>query len=151
MESKNIQEPIIKLSNFHDESLKSFSPNKNYQAEIKSKKETQFKTINNYSKEIIIPSKKKDMNILNEIKPKLIKGNLPSVFNLIEKRQSSYDKINNSDKKNINNSNTNINIERKNGSPLLKINEYASYTEQKGFKNFIPKINNFFREKSSKR
>ena len=147
MESKNIQEPIIKLNNFRDESLKSFSPNKIYQAEIKSQKEKQFKTINNYSKEIIIPSKKKDMNILNEVKPKLIRGNLPSVFNLIEKRQSSYDKINNSDKK-INNSNTNINIERKNGSPLVKINEYASYTEQKGFKNFIPKINNFFREKT---
>ena len=148
MESKNlISEQLTKSNNFRDEAFKAFSPPKIYNPELKSKNETQFKTINNYSKEIFISSKIKDMSILNQAKPKILKGTLPPVFNIVEKRNSSCDKKNNSEK-NINISNKKIDLERKDGSPLLKINEYASNTEQKGFKNYNPKINNYFREKT---
>ena len=143
MESKPISEPTFKEHNFRDESLKSLSPSKIYHLEMKLKKGSQFKTINNNSKELFI-STKKNMN-LNQIKPKLIKGKLPSVFNIIEKRNSSYDKKENSEQK-FNNSN--INKERKDESPIMKIKDYASNTEQKGFKNYNPKINNYFREKA---
>ena len=148
MESKNIiSEQTIKSNNFRDETIKAFSPLKFYNQELKTKIESQFKTINNHSKEIIISSKIKDMSTLNQVKPKLLKGTLPSVFNIVEKRQSSFDKKNNSDKK-IDISNKKINLERKECSPPLRMNEYASNTEQKGFKNYNPKINNYFREKA---
>ena len=144
MESKLNSEPTFKANNFRDESLKSFSPSKIYHLEMQSKKTSQYKTINSNSKELFI-STKKNMNS-NQIKPKLLKGTLPSVFNIIEKRYSSYDKKEYSEKK-FNNSNFNINKERKDESPIMKINEYASNTEQKRFKNYNPKINNYFRER----
>ena len=145
MESKLNSEPAFKANNFRDESLKSFSPSKIYHLEMQSKKTSQFKIINRNSKELFI-STKKNMNS-NQIKPKLLKGSLPSVFNIIEKRYSSYDKKEYSEKK-FNNSNININKERKDESPKMKIKEYASNTEQKRFKNYNPKINNYFREKA---
>ena len=91
MESKNISESSFKCNNFRDEALKSYSSQKFNKKEINPKKASQFKTINN-SKEILIFSKKKNLNELNQIKPKLVKMGLPSVFNIIEKRHSSYDK-----------------------------------------------------------
>ncbi len=144
MEQKLISEPTIKPNNFRDESLKLYSQSK-FSPKINIKKESKFKTINNNSKEIIISSKKKDVDALNRIKPKLLKGNLPQVFNVIEKRYSSCDKKNFSEKK-FNNSNSNINKERNDISPIIRMKDYASNTEQKGFKNYNPKINNYFRE-----
>ena len=146
MEQKLISEPTQKSNNFRDDSLKSYSISK-FSPEINIKKESKFKTINNISKEIIISSKKKDIDNLNRIKPKLLKGNLPQVFNVIEKRHSSCDQKNYSEKI-FNNSNSNINEKRKDISPILKIKDYASNTEQKGFKNYNPKVNNYFREKA---
>ena len=84
---------------------------------------------------------------LNKIKPKLLKGALPKVFNIIEKRHSSYDKNDKDYSEKIFN-NSNINKERKDESPIMKLKEYTSNTEQKGFKNYNPKINNYFREKA---
>ena len=144
MEKKIISEPTINSNNFRDEALKFYSPPSFQAQDIKLKKESKFKTINNNSKEIFISSQKKDIDTLNHIKPKLLRGNLPKVFNVIEKRHSSCDKKNYSDKK-LNNSNE---LERKDESPIMKIKEYASNTEQKGFVNYNPKINNYFREKA---
>ena len=47
MESKLISEPTFKINNFRDESLETLSPHKYYHLEMKPKKESQFKTINN--------------------------------------------------------------------------------------------------------
>ena len=146
MEQKRISEPIQKSNNFRDDSLKSYSLSK-FSPEINVKKESKFKTINNITKEIIISAKKKDIDNLNRIKPKLLKGNLPQAFNVIERRHSSCDKKKFSEKI-FNNSNNNINEKRKDVSPILKIKDYASNTEQKGFKNYKPKLNNYFREKA---
>jgi len=148
MESKLISEPTFKINNFRDESSKALSPDKIYLLEMKPKEEPQFKSINNNSKELFISSKKKDMS-LNKIKPKLLKGTLPQVFNIIEKRHSSYDKKDKDySEKKFNNSNININKERKDESPIMNLKDYTSKTEQKGFKNYNPKINNYFRAKA---
>ena len=147
MEQKLISEPTIKPNSFREESLNNFIPSILYQQEEKIKKASQFKTINNNSKEIFISSKKKDLETLIHTKPKLLKGNLPKVFNVIEKRHSSCDKKKYSDNK-FNNSNYNLNLERKDISPVMKTKEYASNTEKKGFHNYNPKINNFIREKA---
>lgn len=147
MEQKLISEPTIKPNSFREESLNNFIPSILYQQEEKIKKASQFKTINNNSKEIFISSKKKDLETLIHTKPKLLKGNLPKVFNVIEKRYSSCDKKKYLDNK-FNNSNYNLNLERKDISPVMKTKEYASNTEQKGFHNYNPKINNFIREKA---
>ena len=144
MEQKISSEPTINSNNFRDEALKFYSPPSFQPQDMKLKKESKFRTINNNSKEIFISSKKKDMDTLSHIKPKLLRGNLPKVFNVIEKRHSSCDKKNYSDKK-LNNSNA---LERKDESPIMKMKEYASNTEQKGFVNYNPKINNYFREKA---
>ena len=147
MESKNISESSFKCNNFRDEALKSYSSQKFNKKEINPKKTSQFKTINN-SKEILIFSKKKNLNELNQIKPKLVKIGLPSVFNIIEKRHSSYDKKKTNSEQTFSNSNIHVNVQRKNESPIIKINEYSSSTGQKGFKSYRPKFNNYFREKA---
>ena len=147
MDQKTISESSFKYNGFRDESLKSFSSQKFCEKEINPKKQSKFKTINN-SKEILIFSKK-DLNEINLIKPKLIKAGLPSVFNIIEKRHSSYDRKKKNSEQTFSNSNIHINIQRKDESPIIKINEYSSNTEQKGFKNYNKniKFNNYFRGK----
>ena len=149
MKPKLFQQSPLKSINKREEILKTFSPSKFLQYENNSKKECRFKTIttiNNCSNENFISSKIKEDNS-NPAKPKLIKGNLPSVINIIEKLKFSYDRINLSYKK-INNSNNTNNLikEKRNESPILKINEYASNTEKQGFKKYKPKYNNYFRE-----
>ena len=144
----NIKSPE-KSFNKNEEILKTFSASKFIQYENNTKKDCRFKTItniNNHSNEIFISSKIKEDNP-NEVKPKLLKGSLPSVFNIIEKIKSTYNKANLSYKKINNSNNTNIIIKEKgNESPILKIKEYASNTEKQGFKNYKPKYNNYFRE-----